>query len=641
MATVYESFTPALQQPVDPDAPKKSDKTIPAYQYARALVEQAREGAKPYVSDTKKNWDYFLGKDHRQTPATAQASVLGEWMTQSCRNWLFRIIQQKHDQVLNAPHAVSVEPLDENSTYYERAQIKAVIEDELHRLRWSDLRRDAYLWGSVCGVGIGMISSRPDNLTGLAKIDVNMINPREFYIDPNADCLADAEYVVWEPTLPMTRWREMFPSRAMDIKPDVSSAKPDEVGSTYKPDNTDDNLIYGEGGYASEADKARRIRKARGCFVWIRDERLTEELQETVVQKESPGYQCVSCAATFEASAVDSGQCPMCGGNLESVTIPPKVQSDRVVRRAYPYGRLIVYQADNLLYDGEPEDELEEVFPFFAYSHYRVPGCFYAYGDVSLLKQQQEQADITLNQAIDYIRLGVNSPTIYPVNEPHLAKLGNGPLQWLPARPENCNLIRRLPPEGFNVQAWEAVDRTQWRDMQITSGLLDTSSTAFPSAPISATESAGIQQAISAGIKSHLQRLSTGFDSGLVSMLWQLMKQHYTNPVGTSVQMPTSELKTIEVELQKLPQNVNIRVEAAIDDLERNKNIGQDTIKLVEAGILGDPRMEPFLPMILTAIGHKPHEIKDAIERIHMSRELGQPVAPGMQPAPQEAMNAV
>jgi len=58
---------------------------------------------------------------------------------------------------------------------------------------------------------------------------------------------------------------------------------------------------------------------------------------------------------------------PHAGGDLSRVEIPSDVRNEFVMRRKYPFGRLIVYSGATLLYDGPNPHEIDQVFPFAVY----------------------------------------------------------------------------------------------------------------------------------------------------------------------------------------------------------------------------------------------------------------------------------
>src|SRR5262249_25112030 len=142
-----------------------------------------------------------------------------------------------------------------------------------------------------------------------------------------------------------------------------SRVKPDDrgvgqIGHTINYSTRDDsNLFYGPtGDYLLDSSNVLKQRRARVCFVWIKDEEVIEEIRETIIRGEVPGYSCISCGTTLDPDAgeyPDGESCPICGGDMNEVTLPPRVNREQVKRRAYPYGRLTVYSGKVLLYDGE------------------------------------------------------------------------------------------------------------------------------------------------------------------------------------------------------------------------------------------------------------------------------------------------
>jgi hypothetical protein len=476
----------------------------------------------------------------------------------------------------------------------------------------------------------------PDKLTGDMAIELLPINADEFFIDPSADDPRDprCRYVVWEPTLDMSEVRQISRTKAHNVSAEYQTVSSETSNYTYNSGNTDENLIYGTAGeFLVDTNSKLQARRAKVCFVWIRDtDTLIEELQETVLQEPTDGLECISCGLMYPATEeleADS-PCPTCGGDMEAATIPAKTKHDRVVRRAYPYGRLIVYSGKTLLFDGPNELEIEGVFPFMAYRHYEVPGVFYGYGDVTLLKSSQMIADKTIGQVVDYVRLAANGPIVVPMGEPAWTKLGNAPNQVMPMKPQNCNLVRYMSPQNFNVQAVDLLERMTQRDFQIVSGFSDPVAGIVSQFPMSSEQSQMQGQTFSTRTMAH-RRLFDEFQSECASVCWQLMKQFYTDPMRVRVEMPNTELKSVEVAVQQLPQNVNVRVTASLEKTLQDKNLGQNLAGLVSAGLV-PPDPDLILPKI---IGDS-ETARQLIERQNIHNELnpGQPRQPVLSAMP-------
>lgn len=612
----------------------KKDSDLAAYRYARALCESARSVSSQRLQSLARNWDFLMGKDHWPKAVTTAAAMLDQWAFRGVVNWTYATVKTKASMITGSAADIFIEPLDEASKYYDRLLIKSAIEHELDRVNSRQVAYDCYISGSVTGVGVAMWSMKPDPLTGIEKLTLVPIKTDEFYRDPSADMIEseNCRFVVWSPELDMSTIRQMWPSRAKDVKPEMRQVA---GGWTYKPNDQDAHLITGTAGeFVVDQQNTLSSRKARVNFVWIRDEEIARDLQEVVLLQSRPGYQCVSCGELYEADGSVEGQCPTCGGNLENVDLPPKTQTNEVIRKAYPYGRLTVYSGDTLLYDGENPYEIETVFPFAIYYHDRIPGQFYGSNDVDMLKSLQEAQNTTVGQLIDYVRLSVNGPFEYPVGAKSYTEMGNGPAERHPVPDHLAGKAHYVSPQNFNVAAWSALHGSLYQHFQIVSGLGSIGFSQTSSPPISATEAEIANARLSDRMKGHAEWFGF-FLSNLANIGYQMMKQFYSDPIGMKVQMPDSEVKSIQVEVQSLPKAA-IRVVVNTQETVKDKLLGQNLSQFAGSGGLDTP----YADIVLEALGTPANRIRELMERRGLQEELtGGPAPPPPQmeqPQPQE-----
>lgn len=651
------SIAPPAESQTETPVP---DKEIAAYRYAKALCETARSVASNKCKTFKVNWEFMRGKNQWQAAGNTTAQRIANDSFRGVVNWCWSVIKTKCSMITGAPSDVFCDPLDDQSSYYDRLLVKSVIEDDLARLNFKDVKRNAYLSGSATGVGVSMMTRKPDPLTGAMVNVLVPIKSDEFFCDPSADSTRspNCRFVVWEPELDMSTIREMWPSKASQVKPDIRQVT---GGFTYKPDRTDDNLIYGTAGeYIVDKENMLHSRKARVSFVWVRDESLIEDLHEIIIRQPIQGYGCVSCGALYEPGATpDTVSCPMCDGDMEPAEIPAKTQQERKIRKAYPYGRLIVYSGETLLYDGENPSEIETFFPFALYQHDPVPGDFHGENDVALLRSLQEEQNRTVGQLIDYVRLGVNGPVCYPVSYNSISQMGNGPNTRLPGP----NMLPWKPfilhPEGFDIQSWAALSGALTQHFQVVSGLAQ--SLQGPSSPpISATEAEISNQRLSDRMKGHAAEFST-YCSEVAALDYQLLQQTAreeaeaaqqrgeSDPVRTiMVTMPDSTVKAIDIEVHKLPK-VNVRIVINTDISIKDKLQGQNLMAFTTPGPSGQSGMDsPYADITLGKLGFSDSEIKEFMARRGLQQELlppggdqlpaSAPPAAPPQPQPQGGM---
>jgi hypothetical protein len=309
---------------------------------------------------------------------------------------------------------------------------------------------------------------------------------------------------------------------------------------------------------------------------------------------------------------------------MEHVTIPARVKTDKIIQRAYPYGRLTVISGKTLIYDGENPYEVEEVFPGAAYHHYRVPGILYGFGDVPLLRSLQEEMDITVGQISDYVKLAVNGPFIYPLGFKTLTTLGNGPAERHPG-PDQANWLPQfVSPNGFNTGAAQLYLGTLERHFITVSGLGDLSGQPS-SPPISATESEITAQRTSFGMKGHAFEMGLCL-SRLGSIQWQMMKQFYAKR-RTNISFSPTHLQSVEIEMEQLPANVSVRIDLSLDAAQMDRLQKQVLQGFIAQGGLQHPDAD----VLLQLFGASPNQIAELTSRKALRQELG---APEPQPTP-------
>lgn len=646
----YGVGTPPLETPQsETPAP---DYDLPAYKYAKALCETARSAAGTKIKTFQTNWDFMRGKNQWQVAGNASAQKISDDSFRGVVNWCYSVIKTKAAMICGAPADVFCDPLDDESTYLDRLQVKAVIEDDLARLNFREIKRSAYLSGSATGVGISMMTLQPDLLTGAMKTVLSSVKSDEFFRDPSADSTRspDCRFVIWGPELDMSVIRQMWPSKASQVKPDIRQVT---GGFTYKPDRTDDNLIYGTAGeFVVDNQNVLRSRKAKVYFVWIKDNSVIEDLQTVLTKEAQDGYRCISCGSLHEPDSVPGmgSQCPVCDGDLEPTQIPAQYNQNKVIRKQYPYGRLIVYADRVLLFDGDNPYELETVFPFAVYQHDPIPGDFYGENDVTLLESLQQEENRTVGQLIDYTRMGVNGPVCYPVEYESISKLGNGPFTKLPGPNRLSWKPFILRPDGFDIQSWGALHSALIQHFQVVSGLAQ--SLSGPSSPpISATEAEIANARLSDRMKGHAQEFSTYLSevASLDNILLRQAAEHNAQllgdaygPTNVPMTMPDSTVKSVAIEVQKLPK-VNVRVTIDTEISIKDKLQGQNLMAFTTPGPGGQSGMDsPYADITLGKLGFSDAEIKEFMARRGLQQELLPPggdqlpaSAPPAQPQPQ------
>lgn len=340
------------------------------------------------------------------------------------------------------------------------------------------------------------------------------------------------------------------------------------------------------------------------------------------------GFMCEDCGQKYAQDAVLDEYCASCGSLLVSGEITPaETEQSRVIRRAYPYGRLIVYSGETLLFDGQNPCEIEGVFPFAVYHHDRIPGDFYGVNDVSLLDSLQDAQNRTIGEIIDGMRLSFHGIFIYPVSAKSFTDMGVSPAERHPVPDHLVDKPRFAAPQS-NVQIASIALSAIKEQFVIVGGLGGPALGEVSSPPISATEAEISNARLSDRLRGHAEEFST-FCSDFAEIGRQLAKQFYQGEEVVPVRFPDSTIQDVRVEWQNLP-NVRVKVEITPEASVRDKQIGQNITMGMQSGILDSPYAELYL----STLGVPTNQIKEVMARKALAAELSPTRAAPQPPAP-------
>lgn len=580
-----------------------------SFKVAKALLEAARGPATAKTTTYKKDIRYFQGLDHWSSASSGMKAIPDAWKCKGVRNYTFATIDHKAAVVLGAPIKLRGEPLDAGIPTELIEQAVNAVRHELERCNIEDVREDTYITASVGKVGVVHITTEIDALTGEHKLRLDPVDIQRFFPDPKASRLSKANYVCYEPIMDFASIRRLAKSLGCEDKVDkIGPSKSEPIG-TVEPDRrtrTNDEIINAPGNeFALDGNNKLRARESPVAYVWQRDESVSTEVLKTLEghREDVPAgaqLMCLNCGSMYPGD--DFQACPDCG----SPDATYESQTDM-----YPYGRLTIICQDQQFYDGPNLDEIDSIFPFAAYGHYRIPGEFWGFSDLDLLKSNQMQADKTISQLIDAMRLTAMGFLQIPAGEPAWANVTNEPGQKVPTRPENKDTTRWITPQGYNPQLHSIADAAIYADFQRVSGEPDMA-VVNGSAPDSATEVSDRAKTRNTRIGRHLRNFNR-FDSDVASISWQIMVQRYVGPRPFMFSQNGSQFESVVLDLSMFPRNIRIRVESDLESTEKDKNAAQNTALAMNTGQL------PFMPdVFLRALGQSESQIKEIMNRPEM-----------------------
>jgi len=586
----------------------------------------ARAEARKFTSTFHKDWRYFLGEDHWPTATNWRHMSKDTWKAKTVRNYVFQTIDFKKAVVLDATPSIHAEPLsvDVDTMFLEMAE--NAVEHELKRLNWDKIRSKMFMDGAVLGKGIAHVFTKKDKLSGELTVCLESVDPARFYPDPQADCLDECSYVVYEPEWDLSTIREVFPEKGALVTPKKSTPVAN-MGISQTTRRTNDELLTGPGGEfrLNEKGDVNRLR-ADVCLIYIKDDMIRSNVKSVLLKEETVTQMCDDCGAQ---SLTKSNQCPECGSpNVSFQITPPEYGEETEVSRAYPFGRLIAIAGDVELYDGPSPYELECIFPFVDYTHYPVNRRYWGYGDLALLKSCQMVADKNVAQLLDAMRMTAQGKFEFPIGAQAYEAVGNAPGESYPVPPELAGMARWVVPQGYNGQLHQVLDETNLRDFQRVSGISDVSAGVAPNAPTSGVEVQARQRAAATRIGTHLKEMNSA-SSKIANIVFQLMRQNYVGPRTFMTQNPYSEYVPIAMDISMLPREIAIKVSADPDEIERDRLQGQNVMGLITSGMLFNPMMLPFLDILLPSMGIRPQMARELQKRLMMMPPPVMAPAPG------------
>jgi hypothetical protein len=572
--------------------------------------------ARSYTSTFDENWKYAVGENHWPTPTSQYHVARDEWKAKTVRNRLWKTIDQKAAMVLDATPTVQAEPLSTDVPTDILELASKVVQAELKRLRWHELREDVFLEGSVNGKALAHVYTKRDKLASemgvdQAEICVELADSRRCYPDSSATRLSQCRHFTYEANMDYSRAIEAFPASVGKLKPVPGNmvAKLDGKDAMTR-ERSNDELVTGPGGdLLLGKDGTVKECKVDVAMTWIVDnESLSREVKYALDE---------------------SGQ--------------PIAKTDS--KRTYPYGRLIATTGEYELYDGESPYEIETVFPFAEYTHYRNSKRYWGYGEVAHLKSAQMVADKNMAIALDGARKVLFGNLEAPISaEGGYSNKGNAPDEVILMPPELMGMAHYVNPSNVNMGFLSWIDATNDKDFGDMSGVNDALSGNLPTTPTSGKEIQTRAKLASTRIGRHLKHMNE-FDSDLANVVFQMMRQNYVGERTFMVEGLNGQLESIKADVSQLPPGIAIRIEADPDEIEKSELEAQVVQMLVDSGRLKDPSFIPYMQILLPSYGLRPQKAKEmqriAVEMVlngmtptdPMSYQLitGQPMPPELQ----------
>lgn len=395
----------------------------------------AKQAKDPYVETWKKcidayNSDYF--KDINKP----------EYKSDEISNFIFSTLETiKPIMFDNDPQIVSMPKTIEG--FANNSKIQSMFDYEWHRDNMSKKVLQAVTLALQTGTAIFSVLWNSKDGKGVGNVNNVLVNPFNFFPDPMATSIEDAEYIIYATYKHANVLKNQYPDKA--------------------------NLL--DGGAINEQELA----PSGSDIASVRNQILVLECWQR-------DYTTVEYEEVVDGSPVKKR------------------------KKRYPKGRVVTVAPEHNVVLSDKENPYEDGdFPFVMMKCYDVPFQFWGKGEVEQLLSPQQYINDLTNQIIDTVKLTANMPWVLDKNcgVPKGA-LTNRP--GLIIRKNPGTNIDRLPPPNMPNYPRETIEVLK-RDIETISGIHDVTQGRKPGSISAASAIMALQDAGQARIRLKVRLL--------------------------------------------------------------------------------------------------------------------------------------
>lgn len=374
----------------------KEEKTV---NMVKDMFRRSEQAKAPYVTLWKKCIEAYKGEMDK----TAKP----DYKSDNVSNYIFSTIETIRPIMVAENPKFQVLPRlekDFNKSY----RVQQALDYEWTRTKMDTIVPKALLPMLQIGTSIiGLFWNGKDGKGG--NIDAKLISAFNFFPDPSATTIEEADYVIYATYQNVGKVIKQFPEKAEELK--MQTKRPDKEDLILGQDSTNfsnQNILVME------------------CY--MRDyEMVTQRLEEN-------------------------------GEVIEEK------------KMKYPNGRRIIIAGDTVLSDSENPYQ-DGKFPFIIFKCYDLPDSFWGMGEVEQIMKPQKYSDILTNQIIDNARLTANCQWVKDKNAGiEQGKLTNRPGLIITKNPGTE--VRREQPPSIPAYVQNTVEMMK-RDIEVITGVFD------------------------------------------------------------------------------------------------------------------------------------------------------------------------
>lgn len=411
----------------------------------------------------KKSYEAYTGELFKRNVSTDRSNAV--------INHIFSTVETiKPIMLSNYPKPVV---LPKREMFFEKAiMVQNVLEYEYRRTKMFEILNMALPQGLIYGNFILGVFWNGEASRGLGEIEPVLISPFNFFIDPMATSIDDAEYVMYATYKNYGEIAKSYPDKAEKIKNSVTG-------------NIDENLSFGKG----NTDNARN--QVLYIEAYFRDYAYVTEVEDEIDNSGNPT-----------------------GNKYE------------IKKMKYPNGRRVCLAGDVLLSDGEnPYNDGK--FPFVSWKCYPVANSFWALSDVEMLVSPQKHMIDLIDDVIENANLMGNPVWIMDKNS-GVERNSLTNRKGLVVRKNPGSEVRRETPPSMPGYIQAMINELK-QDIEIISGVFEATRGQRPASITSGVAITALQEQSQGRIKLKTQNLEFTL-SDFFSMCLRRIQQFWVVP---------------------------------------------------------------------------------------------------------------
>ena len=401
----------------------------------KRYYRQAENAKSPLISKWKENYEAYTGEGLKRTNGN-------QYLGDAKINHIFSNVETvKPIMLTNMPKPIILPTKEEG--FYKSQLIQEALDYEWDRTRLVPKLMDSITQGLIFGTFIVGLFWNGKSSKGQGEIEPVVISPFNFFIDPMATNIEDAEYCIYATYKPLGMLMKAYPDKAEELREQATSTMQDELTFNKETSDIRNQVLYLE------------------CY--FRDYSFDESIEE---DEEGNKY--------------------------------------KIKKMRYPKGRRTILGGDIVLSDEEnPYDDGQ--FPFVSWRCYSVPNNFWGMSEVEQLIAPQKEINNLYNSLLDNAKLNANPWTLVDKDSGvDTSTITNAPGLLL-KKNRGSDIRREAPPSMPSYLQTVANDLKY--DIQVISGVFDATRGERPMSVTSGTAIQALQESSQGRIRLKIQSL--------------------------------------------------------------------------------------------------------------------------------------